>query len=115
MDSTLADLRDLVITGLVPIIAGIVLFYANQGAQLLIVWLNTKVGTGGVDFLGAIARTVILAAEQTYGLESNEDKKAFAMKQLRLYADNIGFKISDEELDSLLEGILFQIKPQLPQ
>ena len=74
--------------------------------EYLIDYLNTKIGMEKIKRYYEIAKTFVQAVEQQVGPGKGPDKKAEVFNLLKKV---IGNKLTDEEIDKLIEAAVFEM------
>jgi len=95
---------------LLPIVVTILAYWLRQYLNVLKVDLQGRIGERNYNLLTEFIRTTIQAAEQIYELETNEQKKAFAIKLVTGFVQQHQINLSAEQIDALIEGMLRGLK-----
>lgn len=88
---------------IVTIILALVSYY-------VIPWLKNKVGDDKYNLLVAFAETVVRSAEKIYTPEEWAVKKQYAMEMVSDKAEELGLKLSVEEINAIIEGAVQAVK-----
>lgn len=74
-------------------------------------WLKSKIGEQEFAKLLAYIRVAVRCAEQIYTPEQWQEKKRYVMQYIKnLIGTTINVKLTDEQLDSVVEGIVNEVK-----
>ena len=90
------EMFEIIVKAVVTILVGVVCYY-------VIPFIKAKIGTDTYNDLIVFLELAIRAAKQT--LDNNEEKKAYVKKQALEWLQSHNIKITDEQLDALIEGI----------
>ena len=112
MEMILADVREVTLSVLLPLLVALIAYYARKGGALLVSQLEAKAGANRTNFLGTLVTHWIFAAEQTHGLGTGEQKKAYVINLIRNAAIRYKFDLTDEEISAMVEGSIAQLKRQ---
>ena len=94
----------------IPVLVGLLVFLLRPYLLKLQEEIELRLSDQQFQLLRDILGTLIHAAEQLTDLDTDEKKKGFVLKKARELADKYQIPISDEQLDTLLEGVLKEIK-----
>ena len=97
-------MQDIIMTILECIATVIVIVVARYAIPAI----NTKVAGTKYEALVAYIEKVVYAMQQT--LVDNEEKKAEAVTKVTDYLDNQGLKVSEDEINVLIEAAVKQMK-----
>lgn len=100
------------LVGLLPIVVAIAAIWLRQYLGVLTADLQGKMGERNYNLLMEFIRSTIQAAEQIYGLETNEQKKAFAVKLVTSFVQQYQINLNAEQIDALIEGVLRGVKEE---
>lgn len=107
------ELYDVVFVALVSVLAAGVPVIVSRIWRLAngaLARFEEQIGGEKFEQLREWAETLIRAAEQKAGLETNEQKYDYVFNLLRERAVELGVPLSLNQLDALLEGVLSWIK-----
>ena len=76
----------------------------------IVPWIKGKIGEDKYAEILSIIKYAVRCAEQYYTPEQNEEKKEFVKSYIIDKATEIGLKMSVEDLDMLIEGIVNEVK-----
>ncbi|KKY00922.1 hypothetical protein VN21_07785 [Paraclostridium benzoelyticum] len=77
------------------------------GGGYLIIYLKNKIGSEKLSSYYNIAKMIVMSIEQTQTNLTSEEKKQIAVDHLKKLTKN---KLSDEEIDRLIESSVYEIK-----
>lgn len=97
------EMLEIIVKAVVTVIAGVFCYY-------VIPFIKNKLGSDAYNDLLVFIEFAIRAAKQT--LDNNEEKKEYVKKQALEWLQSHNIKITDEQLDALIEGIYNSIKIQ---
>lgn len=90
---------------LIPIIAGYAARIWQLNAAAIEKRIQAEIGEKWWNLAETAANTLIHAAEQTSGIDTNEEKKAFVLDQLDELAQAWNIPFSREQLSAIIEGV----------
>lgn len=88
----------------------IVMFLALIITRYLIPWLKASVDTNKMSQIVTIVESGVQMAQQVYKNESGQKKKEIVLEYVNKMLKSKGLKISEEELDVLIEAFVKQLK-----
>ena len=101
-----------IVTGLVLASIPILLFVAVVSIRplwkQLVKQAEAEYGKKNVDLMFQYAQMLVSAAEQKF--DGNLDKKEYVVNQLKLFADELGVEVTYEQIDTLVEASVYQVK-----
>jgi len=101
------------VIGIMIIVIGVAIYYARQYLPILQARIEAEIGSRNWETLQGMARTLILAAEQVavqMGLDTGPKKKAFVVDKLLAFAAWSHIPVTREQVETLVEGVLKEIK-----
>ena len=103
--------------GLASVVVAIVLpILANQVRYYLLelrAKVEAELGSERFHLVWGYAETMVRAAEQQTGLDTNAKKNAFVDKVVYEFAQAHGWPLTHEQVDDFVEGVFNAIKPSL--
>ncbi len=99
--------------GITIILVGVVIYFVRQYLPIVQARIESEIGSRNWETLQSMTRTLILAAEQVaaqMGLDTGEKKKAFVVDRLLALAAWSNIQVTREQLETLVEGVLKEIK-----
>lgn len=96
----------------IPVLIGVLVYYARPTLLTYIEKAKEEIGTTKWEQLEQYGRWAVQAAEQTLELETNEAKKAFVVKFLKEQAEVLDIPVTEAQLDTLIESIVYEVKNQ---
>lgn len=112
----MSELQEVLISAAIlvlPVLAGLLVQVLQGYIKTLKEKAEGEIGKEKFDVMVSFVEILIRSAEQAVGLEGDQAKKDYVFNQLRFFADSIGFAISDEQLDALIEGVYNRIKEEI--
>ena len=97
----------------VPIIFGYVAVAAKRALEAGEKKAIATIGDSWWYALETAAAVLIRSAEQTAGIETNEQKKAFVLARLTEWATAASIEVNEELLDAIIEGVFAAIKERV--
>ena len=94
-----------VVMTLISLMGVIVTYY-------LIPWLKTRIEDYKLKQLFSFIEYSVRWAEQEFTPEENKKKKGMVYNKAREYLKRIGLELTDEQLDTIVEGIVNEVKKQ---
>ena len=76
----------------------------------VIPWLKNKVGEDKYNQIVSFAETVVRSAEKIYTPEEWAQKKRYAVEMVQAKAEEVGIKITPEEINAIIEGAVQAVK-----
>lgn len=73
-------------------------------------WLKQKIGESKYNEIIDICQKAVCAAEKIYTADQWMLKKEYVFNLIKARAKAIGFTVTDEELNAIVEGIVFSVK-----
>lgn len=101
------------VIGILIILTGLVVYFARKYFPILQARIETEIGSKNWETIKSMARTFILAAEQVaeqMGLDTGAKKKAFVVDKLVELAAWSNILVTREQIETLVEGVLKEIK-----
>ncbi|MCA9874536.1 MAG: hypothetical protein H6659_18660 [Ardenticatenaceae bacterium] len=101
------------VIGILIIVIGLIVYFARQYFPILQARIEAEIGSQNWETITSMARTFILAAEQVaeqMGLDTGEKKKAFVVDKLVELAAWSNILVTREQIETLVEGVLKEIK-----
>ena len=92
-----------IILTLISILGAIVTYY-------LIPWLKVKITDQKLKQLYSFIEYCVRWAEQEYTPEEWKKKKGQVYNKAKIYLSELGLKLTDEQLDTIVEGIVNEVK-----
>lgn len=102
-------LASIVVSIVLPIITNQVRYYLLELRAKAI----AKMGSERFNLVWNYAETMIRAAEQQMGLETNAQKNAFVDKVVYEFAQAQGWALTHEQVDDFVEGVFNAVKHSL--
>lgn len=90
---------------LAPVIAGAVAAVWYKNSAVLKEKLRAEMGPKWWNLVETAASTLINAAEQVTGIDTNDEKKAFVLDQLEKLVIAWNIPLTKEQLDAIIEGV----------
>lgn len=78
--------------------------------RYLVPWIKTKIDTDKLEVIAKWAKQAVLKAQQVMQSESGTEKKAVVTQFLKGILIEKNISISDEQLDTLIEAAVKQMK-----
>lgn len=79
-------------------------------SYFVIPWIKSKIGNEKWEQLLDFIEWCVRWAEQKFSPEQNQMKKKEVYKKVFEYAEQIGIKVTGEQLDALIEGVVNAVK-----
>lgn len=79
-------------------------------SYFVIPWIKNKLGNDKYTQLLDFIEWCVRWAEQKYTPEENQKKKKEVYKKVFEYSEQIGIKVTGEQLDALIEGVVNAVK-----
>ena len=79
-------------------------------SYFVIPWIKNKLGNDKYAQLLDFIEWCVRWAEQKYTPEQNQMKKKEVYKKVFEYSEQIGIKVTGEQLDALIEGVVNAVK-----
>lgn len=76
----------------------------------LIPWIKSKMSNEKYNELLIFIRKCVEAAEKIYTVEEWKEKKTYVVEMAEDKLDSLGIDITAEELNGLIEGIVYAVK-----
>lgn len=103
--------------GLLSLVTAVVLPVLANQARYYFLALREKVaaelGSERFNLVWNFCETMIRAAEQQIGLETNAQKKEFVVTAVYKFAQSQSWPLTYEQVDNLVEGVFNAVKPSL--
>ena len=90
---------------LLPIIAGAAVNVWRKHAAAIEKRIEAEVGEKWWNLIETATVTLVNAAEQVSGIDTNEEKKAFVLSQLVSLTNLWNIPLSEAQLDAIIEGV----------
>lgn len=87
---------------LVPIVAGYAVRVWRQNAAAIEKKIEAEIGETWWNLIETAANTLIHAAEQASGIDTNEEKKAFVLYHLNKLVAEWNIPLTTDQLDAIL-------------
>lgn len=94
---------DIIIKIIILIITGIIIPMINK-------YVNTYVSKEQLEIIKGYVETGVRCANQIYTPEQWKEKKEYVLNYAIGIVNDFGLKITEEQVDTLIEGIVNQIK-----
>ena len=88
----------------------VVMIVAVLIARYLIPWLKASVDEYKMEQIYTIIQSGVQMAQQVHASESGETRKAIVVNYVRRMLSEKGFTMSEEEIDTLIEAFVKQLK-----
>lgn len=99
----MAEYGDIIIKILILIIGGIIIPMVNK-------YINTYVSKEQLEIIKGYIETGVRCANQIYTPEQWKEKKDYVLNYALGVVNDFGLKVTTEQLDTLIEGIVNQVK-----
>lgn len=99
----------LVISAVLPLLANQLRHYLLQLRDKA----EAEIGSERFNLIWNFTETMIRAAEQHLGLETNAAKKTYVVDAVYTFATAQGWPLTHEQIDDIVEGVFNAIKPSL--
>ena len=73
-------------------------------------WIKSKTNENQQIIIGEFARAAVLAAQQIYGTEKNQEKKAYAEEYITEQLKKCGITLDADAISTVIEAALKAIK-----
>ncbi len=90
---------------MIPMVAGYAAVLWRQHSAAIEKKIEAEVGETWWTLLESVARTLIASAEQTTGIDTNEEKKAFVQAKVEELAAAWNIPVTPEQIDAIIEGV----------
>src|SRR5215217_7636975 len=96
-----------IVLSLIPIVITALLGWITP---YVVKWLNARFSSEVVQALTNVAYSAVQAAEQRAGSITNSEKRAFAEAALKSFASDRNYKVSETDVEVLIEAAVHQFK-----